>query len=235
MLQYFYVDILLRKENQKLETSVFISYTSVDTDTVRNYAASLQAAFLVLQSRPKHSYQKNSTISFIDNAFDYAIRYKEASTYFHQISHCLLNNAFVSTQDSIDESKIAIYLKEIQEFNIVNKIDPTSDNMFNKLIHKQFNGFHSLLILPAPLLKQIAISIVQFKHLIAFLKKRAVEAVRLQYIACCIHNRLSRSPSPQKKEPPVGGVKIGGPQLDYLRHAAGILYHKHLLKLSTAP
>lgn len=47
---------------------------------------------------------------------------------------------------------------------------------------------------------------------------------RFLAISLQILNRVSRSPSPQKKEPPVGGVKVGGKQYDVRRHVAGILY-----------
>ena len=42
---------------------------------------------------------------------------------------------------------------------------------------------------------------------------------RLQYIAREIRNRISESPTPIQKEPPIGGVKVGGEQYGW-SHAA---------------
>src|SRR5216683_307418 len=69
---------------------------------------------------------------------------------------------------------------------------------------------------------------------IGLLKKLTAEAKRLQYLAHQVCNRISRSPTPQKTEPPVGGVKIGGKQHDFFRHVAEILYLKPIFILNQA-
>jgi hypothetical protein len=43
--------------------------------------------------------------------------------------------------------------------------------------------------------------------------------ISLQFIAREIHNRISKSPTPFKKEPPIGGIKVGGKHSIH-RHAA---------------
>lgn len=63
-------------------------------------------------------------------------------------------------------------------------------------------------------------------YYISLLKRKNREAVRMQYIANQAHNRVSRSPTPQKKEPPVGGVKVGGEQHNFSRYVATMLYLK---------
>lgn len=55
---------------------------------------------------------------------------------------------------------------------------------------------------------------------------------RFLAISLQILNRVSRSPSPQKKEPPVGGVKVGGKQYDAHGHVAEILYPTKTLKFA---
>ena len=61
-------------------------------------------------------------------------------------------------------------------------------------------------------------------RLTALLKKLTAVAIRLQHIANAIHNRISRNPTPYKKEPPIGGVKVGGKQYRNHRHVARTLY-----------
>jgi hypothetical protein len=61
-------------------------------------------------------------------------------------------------------------------------------------------------------------------RLTALLKKLTAAAIRLQYIANAINNRISRNPTPYKKEPPIGGVKVGGEQYRNHRHVARTLY-----------
>ncbi len=50
----------------------------------------------------------------------------------------------------------------------------------------------------------------------AILKRFVIAQRRLQYIAAQSRDRVSRSPSPLKLEPPVGGTKIGGALRDLL-------------------
>src|SRR5260221_1202811 len=61
----------------------------------------------------------------------------------------------------------------------------------------------------SPLLKQAAALISRIKKFLALVKKITVATKRLLHVAFNIHNKVSRSPTLQKKEPPVGGVKIG--------------------------
>jgi hypothetical protein len=223
----------LRKENQKLENLIIIGGGG------GGIGKSLAVDILLkLQPITRHL-NLNDHGFYVLDGFDFALRYKEASTFFHEIAHSLLHSSFDWWQESIDEHKIALYLEEFQKLDIINKIGLPYNSIVNKQTHNQFDDKHSLLNLPLltqPWLEQIVHYILSnFIRFIAFLKKRTIEAIRLQYIAHYIHNRISRSPSPQKKEPPIGGVKIGGEQLDFFRHAAKILYHKQLLKLSTAP
>lgn len=71
-------------------------------------------------------------------------------------------------------------------------------------------------------------------QLLAFLKNLIIVWLRLQSIAYQIHNRTSHSPTSQKKEPPIGGVKIGGKQHDYSRHVAEILYLEPTFRMKQA-
>jgi len=84
------------------------------------------------------------------------------------------------------------------------------------------------------LAEQLAGFISHLQYLIALLKKIVAELIRLQYLAYQAHNRISSSPTPQKKEPPVGGVKIGGKQHEFFRHVAEILYLKPIFMLNQA-
>jgi hypothetical protein len=74
----------------------------------------------------------------------------------------------------------------------------------------------------------------QIWNLLSFLTKLLVALIRLQVIAYQIRSRTSRSPTPQKKEPPVGGVKTGGKQHDISRHVAKILYPEPIFILNQA-
>jgi hypothetical protein len=55
---------------------------------------------------------------------------------------------------------------------------------------------------------------------------------RFLAIALQILNRISRSPTPQKKEPVIGGVKVGGKHPGNHRHVAGTLYLKQTIELA---
>lgn len=181
-----------------------------------------------------HGYSRQDVFSYSTIYNDLRKYSKETFSFVHEIYHHLFD-VYGNDNSLFDEAKITNYLKEIQKLDVISKIDPYYEGIINKL-----NCKYSLINPVLRLLNHFAaheLSAYEFKfrRLIAFLKKKAIEAIRLQYIAQRIRNRVSSSPSPQKKEPPIGGVKIGGEQPDYSRHAAGILYHKHLLKLSTAP
>ncbi len=65
---------------------------------------------------------------------------------------------------------------------------------------------------------------------LTFLKKLIL---RLQYISNQIQDRIARSPTSQKKEPPVGGVKIGGEQHGRTSHVARRLYRQKNFILAT--
>jgi len=82
-------------------------------------------------------------------------------------------------------------------------------------------------------IEQLICYILAFKRLLSQLKKLTIEAIQLQYIANTIHNRISRSPSPYKKEPPIGGVKVGGKQHHNHRHVARTLYLRESLLTMT--
>lgn len=84
------------------------------------------------------------------------------------------------------------------------------------------------------ILEDISTLAIEIRHLLAFLKKLIIAWLRLQFIAYQIHNRTSHSPTSQKKEPPIGGVKIGGKQHDYSRHVAEILYLEPIFRLKQA-
>src|SRR5260370_11682297 len=60
--------------------------------------------------------------------------------------------------------------------------------------------------------------------LIADIKKLTISAIRMQFIANYIHNKISSSPTFFKKEPPIGGVKVGGKQHEDYSHVAEKLY-----------
>lgn len=55
-----------------------------------------------------------------------------------------------------------------------------------------------------------SIAIFVLKRCTAKLRKFVIAQRRLQYLAAEIHNRVARSPSPFRREPPVGGIKVGG-------------------------
>lgn len=61
----------------------------------------------------------------------------------------------------------------------------------------------------ATLILQAAL-VFLLKKCTALLKRFVIAQRRLQYMAAQIRDRVSRSPSPFKLEPPVGGTKIGG-------------------------
>lgn len=69
------------------------------------------------------------------------------------------------------------------------------------------------------LLVNIGNKIKTLKKCLKYLRKSKSLLIRLQYIARETHNRISESPAPIKKEPPIGGVKVGGEQCA-LCHAA---------------
>jgi hypothetical protein len=82
------------------------------------------------------------------------------------------------------------------------------------------------LIFPQILWQQLAQYNLALAYSISVLRRRNAQTIRLQYIANQAHNRVSRSPAPQKKEPPVGGVKVGGEQYNFSRYVATMLYLK---------
>jgi hypothetical protein len=87
----------------------------------------------------------------------------------------------------------------------VDRIDEAIQALYKALYLKE--RANTLL---SKLVEQIVEYILEINYFIAFLRKLTAEAIRFQFLAFLIHSRLSRSPTPQKKEPPVGGVKIGG-------------------------
>lgn len=92
---------------------------------------------------------------------------------------------------------------------IVHLIEEIDNKLKNYEIEKSTNNVIEMVELTAQfvyLLFLISFSISLVKKLIQ----------RFLVIALQILNRVSRSPTPQKKEPPVGGVKVGGKQYDTL-------------------
>jgi hypothetical protein len=83
------------------------------------------------------------------------------------------------------------------------------------------------------LVEQVVEFVLEVKDFIALLKRIAAEIIRFQFLSLLIHNRLSRNPTPQKKEPPVGGVKIGGEQYGRRSHVARKLYQQKNFILAT--
>lgn len=108
-----------------------------------------------------------------------------------------------------------------------------------KLLNESIQALYRLLLLKksdsallSKLVEQVVEYILAVNYFIAFLRRSKAEVIRFQFLSLLIHNRLSRSPTPQKKEPPVGGVKIGGEQHEFLRHVAGTLYPKQTTELA---
>ncbi|HZR40312.1 MAG TPA: hypothetical protein VFB12_09370 [Ktedonobacteraceae bacterium] len=69
---------------------------------------------------------------------------------------------------------------------------------------------------PLPSLQEVlqaylySVAIFVLKRCTAKLRRFVIAQRRLQYLAAEIHNRVARSPSPFRREPPVGGIKVGG-------------------------
>jgi hypothetical protein len=83
------------------------------------------------------------------------------------------------------------------------------------------------------LIEKLIHYILELTYLILLFQKLTVEAIRLQYIANAIRNRIFCSPTPYKKEPPIGGVKVGGEQHHNHRHVARTLYPRQSLAAMT--
>jgi hypothetical protein len=112
---------------------------------------------------------------------------------------------------------------------------------YSKIYKDAFRAIESLLEIQSLLIKRTKIILedintlmVEIRWLLALLKKLIVAWIRLQVVAYQIHNKISRSPTPQKKEPPTGGVKIGGKQHDIFRHVTEVLYLKPIFILNQA-
>lgn len=90
------------------------------------------------------------------------------------------------------------------------------------------------LFCPHSLLAQLATYALGLKYFISVLKRCIAETLRFLFLAHQTRNRVSRNPTPQKKEPPVGGVKIGGEQHAFSRHVAEILYLKQTFTFKQA-
>lgn len=103
----------------------------------------------------------------------------------------------------------AILIDAFDEIADTYSSEESSDKPYDQIILQRYES----------LIEHVLVGILRLTTL---LKKLTAAEIRLQYIANAIRNRISRSPTPYKKEPPIGGVKVGGEQTG--SHVAGVLY-----------
>ena len=113
----------------------------------------------------------------------------------------------------------AFVIDSLDAFSIVSSEEPLDEAIY-QIILQRYESF----------MEQALDGILR---LTALLKKLTAVAIRLQHIANAIHNRISRNPTPYKKEPPIGGVKVGGKQHHNHRHVARTLYLRQPLSTMT--
>lgn len=129
------------------------------------------------------------------------------------------------SSDQINYTVSTDLLSEIELFNFTTI---TSEDLIDPILDIKFIYIFSPIINERAYLYSLGIC-----YFLAYLKKLIVNLIRLQYIAYEILNRLSASPTPQKKEPPIGGVKVGGKRLSSAM-LPRILYTKPIFILEHA-
>jgi len=154
---------------------------------------------LYLSSFVKSTRQEYQALERFKNAYPF-------STQYHEIAHLIFQEREKTKkglwqQIASDISSGLTFLDiSLDELNITEKV--TS----NKSI---------LDILLANIDKKLR----SIKRDLRYARKLMSLIIRLQYIARETHNRVSESPTPIKKEPPIGGIKVGGKQHAFC-HAA---------------
>ncbi len=197
-----------------------------------------------------------SILSFSSTIWDidFVISYVPKFTLYHEFAHaCLFYKK--SKPNNIILAKINGYCFNRRDFRIASRLSFSPLSLLENLSELgipiyQFNTYCcydddwtdipdedycqiSLKYSEIPIERFLSY-LVDIVHYISLLKKLTVAAIQLQYITNAIRNRISRSPNPYKKEPPIGGVKIGGKQHDIFRHVAEILYLKPIFILNQA-
>ncbi len=203
---------LLEKHDQ-LETKLsFISVDSFDAISSNPSPFDLKFYGFLCCTAKYHTAKYHTSLHLIDTNFyhrnflpDNRIIYSRDLKLHLQAKLSELGIPFNPIDEIIDNEDLFISNHTIYSYNSSNE-EQIYAKIYGQLCLKNYTA----------LIEELAQCVIRLWQHITTLRRLISEAIRLQFISNYSRNRISRNPNPQKKEPPIGGVKIGGEQLDIL-------------------